>query len=342
MTETSTGRAKWNLFLISLLILFVELACIRWFPAHVLYLTFFTNLVLLAAFLGMSLGCLAAQRSFRFFKLTPLLLLAALAIGVGFELWARSVGQKLIEVGDQRSPELVYFGTEYHAGDLAKFAIPVEAIGAFFFLLITVVFIGLGQELGRALNQISNRIQAYTINIFGSVIGIVFFAVLSWFQLPPLAWFLPAVIGLAWFLFTECPEVSKGLKIASFVGLIATPLLANVHGLFLQLPKATERYQTSWSPYYRIDYLPAPYRDIDVNLLGHQKMVSRDKRYNENPGIAYPLPYLLNRHAGGPPFKNVLIIGAGSGNDVSRALKWGVEHVDAVGIDSVIAELGTK
>jgi len=49
-----------ELFLISLVILFLELACIRWFPAHVLYLTFFTNVVLLASFLGMSVGCLAA------------------------------------------------------------------------------------------------------------------------------------------------------------------------------------------------------------------------------------------------------------------------------------------
>jgi hypothetical protein len=30
----SPRRAAWNLFLISGLILFLELACIRWFPAH--------------------------------------------------------------------------------------------------------------------------------------------------------------------------------------------------------------------------------------------------------------------------------------------------------------------
>src|SRR5689334_16542709 len=59
-SATSTS-ARMDLFLISVLILFFELACIRWFPAHVLYLTFFTNTVLLACFLGMSLGCLAAN-----------------------------------------------------------------------------------------------------------------------------------------------------------------------------------------------------------------------------------------------------------------------------------------
>jgi SAM-dependent methyltransferase len=38
----------------------------------------------------------------------------------------------------------------------------------------------------------------------------------------------------------------------------------------------------------------------------------------------------------------VLIIGAGSGNDVSRALQWGARHVDAVEIDPVIFRLGER
>ena len=54
------ARAALDLFLSSFLILFLELACIRWFASTVVFLTFFTNIVLLAAFLGMSVGCLAA------------------------------------------------------------------------------------------------------------------------------------------------------------------------------------------------------------------------------------------------------------------------------------------
>ncbi len=57
-------------------------------------------------------------------------------------------------------------------------------------------------------------------------------------------------------------------------------------------------------------------------------------------GPAYSLPYLLNRDAGGVMPKDVLVIGAGSGNDVSAALSFGVNHVDAVEIDPAIAELG--
>ena len=60
-TSNETLRGQYvELFLISFLILFFELACIRWFGSTVIFLTFFTNLVLMACFLGMSVGCLAA------------------------------------------------------------------------------------------------------------------------------------------------------------------------------------------------------------------------------------------------------------------------------------------
>src|SRR4051794_9742912 len=51
-----------DLFLISFVILFLELAFIRWFGSNVMFLTFFTNLVLMACFLGMSVGLLSAGR----------------------------------------------------------------------------------------------------------------------------------------------------------------------------------------------------------------------------------------------------------------------------------------
>src|SRR5260370_14787061 len=71
--------------------------------------------------------------------------------------------------------------------------------------------------------------------------------------------------------------------------------------------------------------------------MGHQQMVEIEKG-----GPAYPLPYLLNRDAGGKPFEDVLIIGAGSGNDVAASLAQGARHIDAVEIDPVIHELGRR
>jgi hypothetical protein len=187
-----------DLFLISLIILFLELAAIRWFPAHVLYLTFFTNVVLLASFLGMSVGCLAAGSRRNYLTWTPLLLVVALAAAHAVEISSGSF-VKFVDVGNQASPQQVYFGTEYHSQDLSRYAIPVEVLCGFFFLVIALAFLGPGQELGRALKQWPNRVQAYTLNIVGSIVGIALFAGCSWLELPAFWWFLVAVVGLGYF-----------------------------------------------------------------------------------------------------------------------------------------------
>jgi uncharacterized membrane protein len=60
-----------NLFLTGFLVLFFELACIRWFAANVVFLQFFTNVVLLACFLGMSCGCMAALQGRDWLSIDP-------------------------------------------------------------------------------------------------------------------------------------------------------------------------------------------------------------------------------------------------------------------------------
>lgn len=65
-------RARGDLFVGSALFLFLELALIRWLPADVLFLTFFTNTILLASFLGLSLGCLAARKGRNHLPLGPI------------------------------------------------------------------------------------------------------------------------------------------------------------------------------------------------------------------------------------------------------------------------------
>src|SRR5262245_17004561 len=81
--ERRRNRPHLDLFLISFGILFLELACIRWFASTVIFLTFFTNLVLLACFLGMSVGCLAASRKQDLIKtVLPLSVMAVVLAGL--------------------------------------------------------------------------------------------------------------------------------------------------------------------------------------------------------------------------------------------------------------------
>ena len=75
---------------------------------------------------------------------------------------------------------------------------------------------------------------------------------------------------------------------------------------------------------------------INVNGVPHQLMGSADfKLIAGRTAVPHPL-----RAPRGRPLRNVLIIGAGSGSDVSIALAKGAQHVDAVDIDPRIMQIG--
>jgi hypothetical protein len=317
---SSTVRACLELFLVSFLILFFELTCIRWFGSSVIFLTFFTNIVLMACFLGVSVGCLSASRKWSFINLfVPLTLVAVLsAWGI---LWGyQKFSQVMIDVGSQASPQLIYFGTDARRRDPTTFVIPMELVAGYFFVLIALIFVGPGQELGRRFDRVKNRIVAYTADILGSLGGIAAFGLMSYFWLPPLFWFAVSLAaGLLLVRQARWLSLGCGLLVLGTAWLVDWPL--DAQGVETQI---------TWSPYYQVKYKPR-YKSIDVNNLGHQGMLPIDLA-----GPAYMLPYLLNRDSGGQPIEDVMIVGAGSGNDVSAALRQGARHIDAVEIDPVI------
>lgn len=110
--QPASPSAPADLFLISFIILFLELACIRWFGSTVSYLTFFTNIVLMACVLGISVGCLAATQTRNYIQsVIPFVLVAALlAFGT---LLAAEYDRIRVHVGDQRTPQQIYFGAKF-------------------------------------------------------------------------------------------------------------------------------------------------------------------------------------------------------------------------------------
>src|SRR3982751_6183614 len=70
-----------RLLLGSALMLFVELALIRWLGANVIHLSYFSNFVLLGSFLGGGIGFLRARSEREFSWISPILL-AALVVFV--------------------------------------------------------------------------------------------------------------------------------------------------------------------------------------------------------------------------------------------------------------------
>ena len=319
-----TLRASFELFSISFFILFFELACIRWLGSTVMFLTFFTNIVLMACFLGVSVGCLAASRSWSWMNAVVPLALLTVGSACGF-LWAyNAFSQVMIDVGSQQSPELIYFGTDARIKDPTKWVVPIEVLAGYFFVLVALLFIGPGQEMGRRFAAIDNRLIAYTADIVGSLAGISVFGLMSVHRVPAWTWFLIALAIGVWFI----------SRWRFFQALAAVGILAVVGLADWPRDAVGIKTQVIWSPYYQVRFKPM-FRSIDVNNIGHQAMVPVDRA-----APAYLLPYQLNSQAGGKPFDDVLIVGAGSGNDVAAALTQGVGHVDAVEIDPVINELG--
>jgi spermidine synthase len=315
-----------NLFLTGFLVLFLELASIRWFSANVIFLQFFTNVVLLACFLGMSCGCMAARQRRDWLAYFPILalgaILAALALLNIFHFW----DSLAIDVGHQASPQEVFFGTEFR-DESAQFTVPIDVISAIFFVLIALMFVGLGQVLGRAFDAYPDRVMGYTLNIGGSLMGIALFSLLSFLQTPPSVWFLIICAGIA-YLLRQTDQLTwlRGLALATLVVAVEIPTAYRAH----------HGSKTFWSPYYEvIEYVDG---GISVNNMAHQAMV----RFNSGWGSSYSLIYLLWKAAGGAAFQDVLIIGAGSGNDIDHALRYGVGRIDAVEIDPVIQSIGVK
>jgi len=333
------SRPVFDLVLVSLLILFLELALIRWFPAHVVFLSFFTNIVLLATFVGMSIGCLLATRKVRHIAFTPFFIITALFIG---GLIDQNIEQfkRITDVGNQNNPDVIFFGAESVESGNVEFTVPIEAMAGLFFLLAGACMVGPGQELGRAFNRIANRTAAYAADLCGSLIGIALFAVFSYMQSPPIYWFTAIAAMMLHFLWRPDPDAASGAKRTPFqwlaiLALLTSPILSVFTSY--QFSNDPNAIGVRWSPYYRIEFEPVK-KVIQTNGTGHQQMIARGEP-SQSP---YDLPYLFQRELKRPEYQRILVIGAGSGNDISRALYWCGPNtrIDAVEIDPVIQKLG--
>ena len=91
------GRPR--LFLLSFLMLFVELALIRWLGANVVYLSYFSNFVLLGSFLGIGIGFLRARSARDLSELAPVVLGVLLALVLIFPINIQHGGGQLIYFG---------------------------------------------------------------------------------------------------------------------------------------------------------------------------------------------------------------------------------------------------
>ncbi|MGI9148054.1 MAG: hypothetical protein ACR2IK_16125 [Chloroflexota bacterium] len=299
-------RTDVQLFLTSFLGLYAELLCIRWMPAHVRFLSYFTNFILLASFLGLGVGILSAGRKLMLGPRTfPLLMLfaAILIAATKFELKIGSAG-------------VLYYGAGESGSAPPENALVLPAA----FLLVSLLFVCIGRPLGILLSQVTPPLRAYALDIGGSLAGIAVFFLLSLLEQPPAVWF----VGLLLLTLLLCGPTWLD-RAFMLVPLVISAIIAWNIGL-----------NYWWSPYYKIGLTPSDNGhgwELNVNESGHQAMMPSDEK---EP--FYHRPYQLFDSG---QFQHVLIIGAGSGSDTAIGLKDGnVAHIDAVEIDPVIARLG--
>jgi SAM-dependent methyltransferase len=330
-TPEKRVRLTWELFLISCLSLYVELVVIRWLASEIRVFAYFKNLPLMASFLGLGLGCARWRSPRRLFPWFPLL------FGVLCLLPAFAEPLDLVRL---RFPDQSVFLWSVDATLPVLQAVKFVGIILGIFFLTVATFAALGEKVGELFDAFP-PLRAYSINVAASLLGILAFSSIAFARWPPVVWVAVASVVSLWF----------------FRRALSVVILAGTVGLVMWAPGATH-----WSPYYRIDFSPlflqspagsgnwvqAGY-NLDVNRDFHQRALNMSEGFRRQyPAISR---HDLYRHADlvyNLPFRlaaahdRVLVVGAGTGNDVAAAQRNGARIVDAVEIDPTILELGRR
>jgi hypothetical protein len=318
-------RPRRVLFLASSLGLFVELALIRWIPNTLHIVAFFANLVLIASFLGLGIGMARPMDVKRAAKDATI----RLATLVAFLCLAG-----LFEPTTSMGPTADYAVNE----GSGRFPVPLAAALLLSFGLVTWASIPFGRLVASRFDDIE-RLTAYSINIAGSLLGVVAFSILSGLGAPPFVWFGIALLSL----------ILLGAGRAALVG--ATAVAVGLAGVHWQHSDRLQN-QVFWSPYYEIrvsEMNPDLGRSsgfvVDVNnqfLLSGLDLRPEADLSALNPAYRsdvlslrsyYNLPFSLR-----PPGE-VLVLGAGAGNDVAAAIRNGASRIVAVEIDPAVLKL---
>ncbi len=332
------GFTYQKLALISVCGLFLELLMIRWVSSEIRIFAYFKNFVLIACFLGFGLGCYLVRR--RTSLLSLLVPLATLALIVKLP-WP-ALRELIVDL-----PSYVGAASEVNVWGVPHIPMSLHSLGLLadativvvpMFALVCFVFIPIGQQVGWYLENAPNGIYGYTVNILGSLAGICLYTLLCFLFQPPAVWFLLGGVMLVWFLWPVARlRWASALVLAFCVGATA-----------LGPGGSAKDY---WSPYQKLTLNPVHRNgelvsyQLTTNGSWYQQMVNlspsfvqaHPQDFQDSPvkWNAYNLPY----HFYETP-QSVLVLGAGTGNDVAGALRNGAGQITAVEIDPLILDLG--
>jgi SAM-dependent methyltransferase len=313
----------------------------RWLGASIRIVAYFSNLVLISAFFGLGIGALATRFPVRLERLIAPLTAFVVMLGV----WLGRLWHTNPSGGD----EYIWIGAPLgiaSPGDAAARIVSAGVVLVLVYGATAAVFAAFGQYMGR-LFRTHPPLRAYSLEVAGSIVGIALFTLLSWGQTSPTLWF--AVGGLL-----LVPLLPRLVPDGALAALLGVALVAATHA-------QGQRYV--WSPYYRIQAEPLErVRErgggfaelgetvghvLRVNNDFHQMMLDLRPRTREHAFLSdwrafYDAPYAAHDGLGPLPPGDVLVVGAGTGNDVAAALRRTARRVTAVEIDPAIAGLGRR
>jgi SAM-dependent methyltransferase len=332
----SASGVKLELFLLSIVSLYIELLIIRWLSADMKAFTVFRTFPLIACFVGLGVGfALGKDRIFRWTPYAVLLWLATMRLSMWYNLNDKCL-----------SALTVFQWNEVLAPTFEMMLlIPLFLVGPF--LTMTCI----GARLGFLLNQLK-PLSGYGINLLGSLIGSAVFSGLAFTGLTPWQLLMPACILIFFYL----PKERTSL-LAAVLAIVVIPFSYLI--VPADSPSATVQ-NTYWSPYQRIDlstYHARTKKDlkaekfIGLNLsvnhafhqyffldnLDEEVLSAPVLNFTQARQLVYNTPFQI-----GTKCDDVLIVGAGTGQNVNAALSNGAKSVDAVEIDPVILKLGKQ
>jgi len=305
--------------------LFLELAIIRIHSSYFQLFAYFKNISLLSCFLGLGIGYSLSKKKL-------------IALGWVFPLLTIEILMLFLL---KNTPLTAYMqnpiSEQWAMGQsIARGVIHLSSIYLFIILVFVfnaLCFIPLGQLVTK-LMDFTNPLIAYGYNLFGSLIGVLIFTILSFLWTPPSIWL--AIGFLTLLIFLNNFKIPSSLTIISFFIMLAVLI-------------STERSKVDEKDYY------SPYQNISVlysndqipvtvrsSHIWFQTPINLSDKYFQKKNMFwsdfynFPFEIILNKP------KDIMIVGSGTGNDVAAALRNNINEIDAVEIDPVIAELGVK
>jgi len=343
MSDTRDGsllRCDAEIFIVSALILYLELVLIRWIGTEIRIFAYLGNLILVVCFFGVGLGCYLSERPASLWRMGLNIFVLAFCIANPLH-WERL---------DLKVVTYLLGGFEdyniWQVGPQTRFVYVLIGLSVLVGLtwLTFYVFVPAGQLLGACFQKHPRAIRAYSVNVAGSLAGVWFFEAISFASWSSPWWFATAAVLaalLAWVRARwEWAMVALVTGAALVVWLGRDP-----------------SWRTVWSPYQKLAIRPYEVTggtnsvrqgyELTVNDAAFQLLLNLSEPFlRQHPDLFsvrdaqrsyYNLPFAFK-----PDIRRMLIVGAGTGNNAAAALRHGVEYIDCVEIDPQIYALGKE